>query len=302
MSDANRVRLTYVEESSFGVPPGSPSTTAIRYTGESLVSSRETTESQEIRDDRQVADLIEVGIGAGGGIDVEQSQGAFDDFIIAALQAASWSTPETVTGVTISADDADNSINDSANGFGGYTADKWIRISGFTEAANNGYAKIVSVAAGKLVLSHITLVTEAAGDSLSVVQGAYIENGTTKRSFALERGWLDKGKYELFTGMNVGSWALNFQVRQILTGSFGFTGKTTSFASSSIDSSPTAAPTKEVNNAVRHVKLIAVDGTPLSLLRQFSMTLNNNLRSLDAIGQLGAFEVGSGRISVTGSI
>ena len=302
MSDANRVRLAYVEETSFGVLPGSPSTKALRYTGESLVSSRETTESQEIRDDRQIADLIEVGIGAGGGIDVELSQGAFDDLIIAALQAAAWSAvvDESDDDVSISA--VDNSVNSPKVALDSYTAGQWVRLSGFVNDANNGYAKIVSAAANKLVLSNITLTTEAAPAAGRIVQGAYIENGTTRRSFAIERGLLDKGKYELFAGMNVGTWGLNFQTRQILTGSFGFTGKTATFGSSSIDGTPTPAPTKQVNNAVRHVKLVAVDGVPLTLLRQVSMNLNNNLRANDAIGQLGAYEVGSGRIGLTGSI
>jgi len=76
-----------------------------------------------------------------------------------------------LTGATFSMDDTDNSLNDSASGFvnAGFAAGTRLKTSGFTEAANNATWTIVSVAAGKVVLKGGTVTTEAAGDTVTVV-------------------------------------------------------------------------------------------------------------------------------------
>ena len=68
-----------------------------------------------------------------------------------------------------------------------YVANQWIEIRGFTTSANNGYFKIVSVVAAKMVLAGGTVVTEVAGDSVTVLMGAQITNGTTLKSMSIER-------------------------------------------------------------------------------------------------------------------
>lgn len=77
---------------------------------------------------------------------------------------------KTYTATTISAASADNSINDSANLLPFCYPGASIFISGFTgTAGNNGLATVVSRTASKIVISGITLVTDAAGESVSLV-------------------------------------------------------------------------------------------------------------------------------------
>ncbi len=67
-ADANVVDLRYAKESTFGTPPGG-TYTEVRYTGESLKQTTDTTLSNEIRSDRATSDIIRTNVGAytGGG-------------------------------------------------------------------------------------------------------------------------------------------------------------------------------------------------------------------------------------------
>lgn len=73
---------------------------------------------------------------------------------------------EEVTASTISFDASDNSINDSGSGLGGFTAGDTLSIDG--SSSNDGSVVIDSVAAGKLVVSGLTLTNEAAGSSITL--------------------------------------------------------------------------------------------------------------------------------------
>lgn len=73
------------------------------------------------------------------------------------------------TATTISAAAADNSLNDSANNFPLFTVGAALYISGFTGTpANNGTVTVVSSTVSKIVVSGITFVNDAAGESVRV--------------------------------------------------------------------------------------------------------------------------------------
>lgn len=77
---------------------------------------------------------------------------------------------DTMTAVTISAAASDNSINDSGVGFPMLYPSAKIWIAGFTGTpGNNGVATVVSRTAGKIIISGITLVDDAAGESVTIV-------------------------------------------------------------------------------------------------------------------------------------
>ena len=99
MADSNRVSLRSVRESVWGETPASPAMNALRITGESLKYQLRTARSNEIRPDRMVADIPQVGASVSGDIGMELSYGSADDFLMAALFADDWQA------VAISADD-----------------------------------------------------------------------------------------------------------------------------------------------------------------------------------------------------
>ena len=84
MSSANRVQLSFAQETNWNVMP-TAAFQILRYTGESLNSNLQTIASNEIRDDRSISDLIQVSRTSGGGFDFELSAGSYDSLLEGAL-------------------------------------------------------------------------------------------------------------------------------------------------------------------------------------------------------------------------
>lgn len=73
-------------------------------------------------------------------------------------------------GTDISADGTDDSFNSVSTDLSGLLDNQWLNVSGFTEAANNGWfqANGNSVAAKIIQDTSAALVTEAAGDTVTL--------------------------------------------------------------------------------------------------------------------------------------
>lgn len=309
MSDANRTQLRYKVESSFGTAPGG-TYQEIRETGETLAPTRNYITSAELRSDRQVADLVLGDVSAGGAVNVEMSYGTYDDWLAAALQhSQTWASAVTVTQSDMSADTTDNSFNSTAD-FGSLVEGQWIKVSGFANAENNGYFKIITKSSSSkiIVAGAAALSNETPGTPVTIYQGAYITNGTTFNTFTIEREYEDiASTFELFTGMGVSQMDINIQAGAIFTGAFTFLGKTGASATSSDASGNTAATTTDVLNAMNNVQAIyegAPSGDVYGSLSAISLafSLNNNLRARQQIGSTGAISLGSGTVSVTGTL
>lgn len=307
MSDSNRVAIRTVQESVFGTTPAAPTMQALRITGETLKQDTNTVTSQELRSDRQIADLVRVGLSASGAINWELSYGAHDELFQAALLSATWSSPVTLTASTISitAGVSQYTVTRASGSWisDGYAVNQWVRVSGAATAANNGFGKIVSRTATDLVIKYNgNGVNEGAGASITVVQGGMISNGTTFRSFAIEREYADlANEFVMFNGMCIDTFALNVAADAILTGSFGFMGKTETSASATAASVVTPVTTEDVMNAVDDVAAVLENGSRFDLTA-LSLNLANNLRTRLQIGTLGAISVGTGTIGVTGNM
>lgn len=77
---------------------------------------------------------------------------------------------------TIAAAAGDNSLNDSANNFPLYANGTPLTISGFTGTpANNGTVTVVSSTVSKIVVSGLTLVTDAAGESVTITAAGFTD-------------------------------------------------------------------------------------------------------------------------------
>lgn len=147
-ADANRASIKVVEETVWGTTPASGDAREIRLTSSSLSASKETATSDEIRSDRMVSGLAEVGAASGGDIGFEFSAGAQDEFLAAFMMGA-WSRPLSrdfwagtivdITGtsvVTVSGKDVTDYLTDGHR----------ILLKGFSNGANNGYFTITSSA------------------------------------------------------------------------------------------------------------------------------------------------------------
>lgn len=113
----------------------------------------------------------------------------------------------TITASTISAAASDNSLNDSGNGFvtAGFQANDVLTISGFTgETDNNTEATaiVVSVTAAKMVLKGVTLKNDSAGESVTVASaGRFIQRGFKKGQTVMVRGFTGNTANNISSGV-----------------------------------------------------------------------------------------------------
>ena len=99
IATGSRHNLSYVVESTFGTTPSSPGFTPIRHTGTTLGLSKDAVESEELREDRQVAHFRHGNKSVTGDINFELSYGGLDELLEATL-CGSWATNVLKAGVT----------------------------------------------------------------------------------------------------------------------------------------------------------------------------------------------------------
>lgn len=99
IATGSRHNLAYIAETTFGTTPNSPGMQNLRHTGTTLGLSKDAIESEELRDDRQIAHFRHGNKNVSGDVNFELSYGTFDDFIEAAL-AGTWATNILKAGTT----------------------------------------------------------------------------------------------------------------------------------------------------------------------------------------------------------
>lgn len=179
LQSTNRVKISKVRETTFGVTPATPAFKTIRQVSSSLAVNPQTVVSNEIRSDRQVSDLILVGLQAGGDVAGEMSFQTMDDDLEEAAQGT-WANNPLITvvtpGVEISA--LSTTTATVASGGAAFKAQMIALLTGFPTASNNIAAAVSSSTATTVVFPASTFTAETAtipaGATLRVVgfQGA----------------------------------------------------------------------------------------------------------------------------------
>jgi hypothetical protein len=98
--DSSLSQIGYAIESAWKIPPSPLTFQTLRFNSETLKIGRDKVQSQEIRNDRNVADLIAVGNNAGGGTEHELSYATFDD-IIQAVMFGAWNANVITNGTAL---------------------------------------------------------------------------------------------------------------------------------------------------------------------------------------------------------
>lgn len=98
MADGSRHSMRFVAEASYGVTPATPAFTPIRHTGTSLGLSKEALQSEEIRNDRQIADFRHGARQVAGDMSIELSFSSFDT-ILEALLGGTWAVDTPSVGI-----------------------------------------------------------------------------------------------------------------------------------------------------------------------------------------------------------
>jgi hypothetical protein len=314
LADTSRVQLRAIDEAAaFGVIPVAGNPNNVRMTGESLAYNLQTDSSKEIRGDRQKSDLILVGASASGGFNFELSYNEYDAFLQAMLQGT-WAVYGTNgVGTTFSGTYAAGTITAAvapvgANAFTTLAQGQWIQLRAPADPNDKKYVKVHAVTAPTatvITLDASTPLSASGPIANSFINTSRLVNGSTQRSFTLEKVFQDINQFFSYRGMTGSKMSMNLQSGSIVTGSFDFMGKDSiRTGATQLPGAPVLSKTFEMMNAVSGVGNIYEGGAVLAgtFIKQLSFGLDNALRGRDAIGTLGAVSIGAGTIDVQGSL
>lgn len=179
LADSNRASLREIieENNCWGDTPVNGISRARRFTSSSITATKETTVSDEIRDDRMVSSVIETSAMSGGEINWEFAAGTADLDLQRVLMGT-WSRPMTwdfFRGKQVSIG-SNNTVRVAGDNLTNYfTVGRRIKLAGFVNPANNDYAQISAVAFASgvttITVTTTTLVAEA-GSNFTTVSDA----------------------------------------------------------------------------------------------------------------------------------
>lgn len=308
MSEANLATIAKIAESTLGTTPATPELTKIRLTGEDLRNNKETVQSQEIRSDRQISDLVKVHTNPEGGYEFELSYGAFDEELAGAFGSAPFSS-FSEAAITVDFDHTAQTITGAASDFDDVLVGGLITIADAATAGNDGQKRVLGKSAdgSVLTLAAGSLTATDSTDEVAITQSAIV-NGILKPSLTLEKGLTNLAGtlfYQVYRGMVVDQMNINIESRTIVTGDVTFIGMTRGLGTSTIDDSGTYTepPSNDVLNGTSNIGTITLDGVAATeKFKSISIAIANNLRGKDAMGTEGNFDIGTGTFTLTGTI
>lgn len=302
MSESDQVRLSYIKETTFGTTP-SGSLQVLRYSSDSFKRSTGTTESPEIGS-RRVKDVARTSLEAVGGFNFILSWDNLKDWLEAVLFAdATYTTEETTTDNTISASATDDSFNGTGE-FTNYAVNDWIEATGWVSGNNKGFHKIITKPDNDKIIVATTLTTESAAVGKNTVLGGFVEDGTKRTSFSIEKEFQDLTNiFQSFVGVVPSEITLAAETGgdALVSGSITCLGKNSALPVATIGTGYTVAPTNRLYNTVDHVKSI-VEAAAAITSNGFNFTLSNSLRGLQNLGVLGADDIKAGGLSISGQV
>ncbi len=314
MSDANQTLVTTGVESSYGVAAASPYD-VVRITGENLKANKGAITSQELRSDRQVTDVIQTVDSASGALNFEWSYGAQDIWMRSVLQSADWANTAAMAAGDNMTIAANNVVTRNAGSFitEGFVVGMWVTMANWDESTSNGTFVVQAIpTALTMILGGAALAVEASAETdVTIVGCDEVVNGVAPLSHTIEKKFVDlthatHNVWHLGLGMQPDTFSLNAATGAVITGSVGFVGKSMATADATVGGSPTAAPTWDVLSGVANAGQLVVGATGAYAktlgMTSWTLQIQNNLRERMQIGTLGAISIGSGTISVTGTV
>lgn len=166
MANASQTRLAYIAESTYGTTPATPTFLNQRFVSESINPNIETVTSDEIRADRNVSDLIQVGQSASGAVNFELSYGTFDDWL-ESLMYGTWSSDVLKNGVTEKSFTIEKTFETGAT-------DQYHRYTGAIANSMN-----ISMATGSKVTGSFDFLAAGFASDQAIITGATYTGANT---------------------------------------------------------------------------------------------------------------------------
>lgn len=307
-SGINKV-VAYKKETTFGELPLATGAQYIRRVTSNFNLTKETYQSEEIRQDYQIQDFRHGVRSVEGSISGELSAGAYSDFLASAV-ARDWTaaTPSSMGSVTIATVGSTSTITRGTGSFltDGIRVGSVIRLTGFATANNNTNLLVVALTAT------VATVVVLAGGLLTAetvaTGGAYTATGKmtyapstghTDDSYTIEEWYSDIAESEVTVGNKVNTVGIALPATGLTTIDFSFMGQDLKqTGTSQYFTTPTAQGTNGIFAAVNGA--LIVNGVAVALITSVNLNINRNLTSEAIVGSNIRPEIYEGRIVVDG--
>lgn len=313
MSNGIYKQVSYKKEVTFGVLPSAASAQSVRRVSSSLAMTKDTYQSNEIRQDFQLADDNHGQRKVGGGIDGELSAATYADFT-AALLKKDFAATAAITGlsVTIGGSAGAWTITRAAGSFltDGVKIGDVVRLTaGSFSAANlNKNIHVTNVTALVLtgaVINASLLIAEgpiaAATVTVPGKKSLIPQTGHTNDSFAIEHWYPDVPTSEVYVGCKPSKMSIGLPATGMATCKFEFTGKDVSPPTTTqYFTAPTAATSTGTMAAINGV--LRIGGSTMQNVTGLTIDISTAQTGEPTIGANTVSSLESGRVLVTGSI
>ena len=311
-------RVAVKKETTWGTPAGASGAKYLRRVTTGFNLKKETYESNEIRTDYQVADYRHGVRSAEGTLSGELSPGSYADFM-AAVVAKDFATVSAITALTLSIA-ASGTLYTVTRSAGDWIVDG-VRV-GDVIALSGGSLNVANVGNNIVVVSMTsTVLTVLCTSSTALFVQAGVAGctatirgkttlapltGHTDDSFTFEEWYSDITQSEVYTGNKVGSMAVKLPATGLVTVDFNFMGKNAARDTTTLlPGTAVESQTYDIHSgSTGPACYIWVDNAPLvgTYIQSASLTYDNSLRAQEAVCELGAIGIGSGTISLTGTL
>lgn len=303
MSDANLAVLAQIAETSWSVLPATPVFKKSRFTKDTLNFGKETVVSAELRDDRQIPDILLVGYSSLGGYEFELSTQEFDLLLTNALYCAAVTVD--LTGLTVDTNATPtNTIVGTPGAFASVKPGYRLQITG----TGNPLLDQTIVLVITVSTDESTITCDKVGATTTGVTATFkskvFRNGVIRNSMALEKN-LAPNSFLLYEGCMNNTFKLTLEAKKIATGTCDFIGKgaTAGTVTASTGGPYSPQTTNPVLNCSNNIGNITQAGAPVNTgIKMVSIEINNNLRPLPAIGMAQLWGVGLGRCEAKGTM
>lgn len=313
LASANRVQLTYMPETVFGVIPATGTPKNLRMTGESLNFDLTKENDKEIEASGQQTSVSTVGAQANGDVKIHMQYAEYDPFFASVMRGA-WTVfgtggvgsvfIMTSTATTITASVATTGLNL----FTLLQKGQWFKLNAPGDPNNGKLLRVSTVTAPTATVITLDVATPAvvatsvAGCSIATSR---LANDVTLTPFTIERQISEVTQYMAYRGMYPSKFSTSFASGSLTEGTFTFLGKDMKRGTvTQLPGAGAESKTFDVQNAVTGVGNIWEGGAPLvgTSIKSLSLDIDSGLRAQDAIGTLGLVGVGIGTFVAKGSL
>lgn len=311
MSTSSDIEISYLRESTYGVTPGAGNFEKVRHNGtDSFTGTPQTRASDEVRDDRQPAGSIMLGLNCSGGVTGNLAPTQWvKDWMESAMRQA-WSAKLAPAAASLDITTSATKVVRAAGSFAtdGFKVGDLVQLTGFSNSDNNTFVYVSAVAALELtIVGPASMADESGSGDEQVIRHAYAEIGNTEFPMSINKKFNDlTGKAIGYRGQLVDTMQISVQGNQPATIQFGTVGGGDDPYAPGTDLTSghtvNAAGTEAGLNSAQHVGLLVVDGVRVGYcVQSISINHGNNFQGIPCVGNLApkGFDAGEASVNFT---